>query len=97
MYTNKKILFHNGPQQVTNTATAITATATARHHASAIKSSNLIRQSEEIRYDNNNNNNISNDDELPVFKRYADIHDPYLKTDLPVFWHVPKVRVPTKK
>ncbi len=75
---------------------AIPSTTTSQH-ASAIKSSNVIRQSEEIRYDNkNHNNNNNNDDELPVFTRYAAVHDPYFKTDLAVFWHVPKVRIPTK-
>jgi hypothetical protein len=33
-----------------------------------------------------------NDDDLGVLRRYADVQDPFLGKDLPVFWHLPKVR-----
>jgi hypothetical protein len=33
-----------------------------------------------------------NDDDLGVLRRYADVQDTFLDKDLPVFWHLPKVR-----
>jgi hypothetical protein len=37
-------------------------------------------------------NTSRNDDELGVLRRYADVQDPVLDKDIPVFWHLPKVR-----
>jgi len=66
---------------ITNTRSNIASTVVvsgSTHHS--------IRGIEEER----NGQNIN--DDLPIFRRYANIEEQITSKDLAVFWHVPKVR-----
>lgn len=104
-YTNQNAIIHEIPSQDASMVSSSSNVATLQRSnvirqseeilplsinevtiaSNAMSNKNINEDKSQIR------NTSRNDDDLGVLRRYADMQDPVLNKDIPVFWHLPKV------
>ncbi len=104
-YTNQNAIIHEIPSQDASMVSSSSNIATLQRSNVIRQSEEILPLSinevtiasnamsnKNINEDKNKIRNTSrNDDDLGVLRRYADMQDPVLNKDIPVFWHLPKV------